>query len=427
MSGSLQPGDLYVHVADDGGILISPFDRRLSAWVTIERLAEEVQGVVARSRVIYLSTEGGSHLAAPASQLVHDAASSIAVAETDPLPETVREGGVTALISAAGVGATALLDDLMARGADLGQTADLGRTAVMAAASRGEVVTLRHLLDHGARLDTVDERGDTALTLATHFGHAEAVRVLLDEGADPDHRNNQGLDARSIADCQHHADVAAHLPAPAPGSAAGTPDRAPSARPDRWRFLRQPMVLEDAASGLVVRTADITVVRFLGLALAVVCLIIGGVAGKASDLLGGAIAAAFILTVSFTLAWVVGHSVLRVAGDSLQVRLPVGRQHPVDLGRVAAASFVTARRRVPALQLLQEDAGPHRTHGVQRWQGVTPPPTASDGRPLRCLNVALGPEYRRVLRRVAPTLLTGAAVLDDATRSELQAHLHGVD
>ncbi|MDQ2729512.1 MAG: ankyrin repeat domain-containing protein, partial [Actinomycetota bacterium] len=387
MSGSLRPGDLYVHAADDGGIFVSPADRRLSAWVTLPRLADEVEAVGARSGVLYLSTERGSHLAAPAVAMVHEAASSMAVADTDPLPETIREGGMTALISAAGVGATDLLDDLIARGVDLGQTADLGRTAVMAAASRGQVTTLRHLLDAGAGVDAVDERGDTALTLAAHFGHANAVRVMLDAGADPTHRNGQG----------------------------GQP---PEAR-DRWRHLRQRMVLEDDRDGLTVRTVDALILRMLGLAFAVLCLILGASTGKASQVATGALVGAFLALFSFGLAWLYGRSALRIEGHALRVRSPFGWGRPVDLDRVTAAAFARPRR-FPVLQLLQDQAGPRRTYGVQSWQGVKPSPTTSDGRPLRCLNVALGPEHRRVLDRVAPSLLAGAVVLDDATRTQLQ-------
>ncbi|MGI8750880.1 MAG: ankyrin repeat domain-containing protein [Acidimicrobiales bacterium] len=422
MTGSLEPGDLYVHAADDGGIFVSPADRRLSAWVTLAHLADEIKAIEARSRVLYLSTERGSSMAAPAVAMVHEAASSIAVAETDPVPETIREGGVTALISAAGVGATDLLDDLIARGADLGQAADLGRTAIMAAASRGESTTLRHLLDAGAGVDTVDERGDTALTLAAHFGHPDAVRVLLAAGADPTHRNLQGFDARAAAERKTHTDVAALLPLPS-GRSPGV-EAEPPARRDRWRHLRQPLVLEDDSVGLTVRTVDSVILRVIGLGFAVLCLVLGATTGKAGEVATGAAIGAFLVVFTFGLAWLYGRSALRIEPHSLRVRSPFGWGHPVDLDHVSAAAFAGGRR-FPVLQLLQNDAGPHHGYGVQRWQGVTPPPTTSDGRPLRCLNVALGPEYHRVLHRVAPGLLAGTAVLDDATRTQLRAHLQG--
>ncbi|MDQ2760980.1 MAG: ankyrin repeat domain-containing protein [Actinomycetota bacterium] len=422
MSGSLQPGDLYVHAADDGGIFVSPADRRLSAWVTLSHLADEIEAVKARSRVLYLSTEGGSALAAPAVAMVHEAASSIAVAETDPIPETIREGGVTALISAAGVGATDLLDDLIARGADLGQTADLGRTAVMAAASRGESTTLRHLLDAGARVGTVDERGDTALTLAAHFGHPDAVRALLSAGADPTHRNLQGFDARAAAERKGHTDVAALLPPPSGGSPAA--EVGPPAARDRWRRLRQRMVLEDDNAGLTVRTFDALILRVYGPVLAASCLILGAATGKAGEVAAGVAVGAFTLLFFFGLAWGYGRNALRIEAHSLRVRSPFGWGRPVDLDHVRAAAIARGRR-FPVLQLLQDEAGAHHTYGAQRWRGITPPPTSSDGRPLRCLIVALGPEYRRVLHRVAPGLLAGGALLDDATRTQLQTHQQG--
>jgi len=323
---------------------------------------------------------------------------------------------VTALISAAGVGAIGLLDDLIARHADLEQREDLGRTALMVAASKGQAESMRRLLDAGARLDPVDNHGCTALILAANFGWTEAIRFLLDHGADPSARDRKGRDARASAELGGHPAAAALLPSTA-SSSRGAVRRA-------WTTLTAPLhsrtVLVDEPGELVVRAYDGAVLRLPGLAIGMLCVIIGAATGSLTGLWQGAVVGAVLLVWFFALGAILDRQALRVAGPLLQTRSLRWRP-PVDLRRVAAAHVFPRFRFVPAIQLLQPDRGAARPVGGMRWAGVQPPPTGPDGKPLRCLLVPLGPAAPLVMQRVAPFLTDNGAVLDQQTRAWLAA------
>ncbi|MHB1534707.1 MAG: ankyrin repeat domain-containing protein [Acidimicrobiales bacterium] len=418
----LGPDDLYVHVADDGGIFVVAADRGLSAWVTLAGLRARVEDPVSHGGTIYLSTEKGSWLGAPAAQIVADCGARWV--QVDPLSETRRQGGVTALISAAGVGSISLLDDLLARHADLEACDDLGRTALMAAASKGEVATLRRLIDAGATLDHTDRQGSSALVLAAYFGWADAVRVLLDSGADPTLRDHHGKDARTNAEDRGHPKVAAMLPAPPAGGVRAGVVRAGSA--GRWRrlgWLRTRPVLVDEPDELVVRTFDGFVLRVMGLGVLIVSLIIGAASVSLSGLAHGAAAGVFMLAFCWALGWLGSRQAVRVSGTSLQTRFPLRWKPAIDLREVAAAHYIPRMRAWPALQLLQADRGSLRPVGVQRWQGVEPKPTGPGGGALRCLMVPLGPAYGRVLNRVAPILDHYGTIFDPYTRAQTDSYL----
>ena len=409
----LGPDDVYVHVADDGGIFVSPADRRLSAWVTLDDLRTVVAKVERGPGALYLSTESGSWLGAPAVQLVMDSGATIM--EMEAIAETKREGGVTALIAAAGVGAVGLLDDLLARHADVEQREDLGRTALMVAASRGETTTLRHLIDAGANLDATDHRGASSLILAAYFGHGEAARLLIDAGADPAIRDRSGKDAQATAEAQGRSEVAAQLPASPSG---------PLRSRDRLRFLRSKPVLTDGPDELVVRTFDAAVLRAPGIVVAVLLVIIGAATGKAAELGRGALTGVVVLALFWGLGWFAGRQGLRVRGTTVQTRFPLRWKAPVDLDHVVAAHYIPRLRSSPALQLLQADRGSLHPAGGLRWQGVTPKPTGPDGEALRCYVIPLGAASSLVLDRVAPVLLGRDVTLDSPTRAQLESHRH---
>ncbi|MBO0728954.1 MAG: ankyrin repeat domain-containing protein [Acidimicrobiaceae bacterium] len=412
------PGDLYVHVADDGGIFVVGEDRRLSAWVTLDDLKARLDSVVANSGTVYLSTERGSWIGAPAAQAVADCGAKWV--QVDALPEVQRQGGVTALISAAGVGAIGLLDDLIARHADLEQREDLGRTALMVAASKGQVESMRHLLDAGARLDPVDNHRCSALILAANFGWTEAIRFLLDNGADPAARDYKGRDARAAAELAGHPDAAALLPA-----SASSPPFSTRGFRHAWRTwtapLRSRTVLVNEPDELVVRMVDGALLRIPGVLIAVVCVIIGAATGSLRGLWEGAAVGAVFLALLFAYGAILDSRALRVAGSLLQTRSLWRWSRPVDLRRVAAAHVVPRLRTGPALQLLQADRGPKRAVGIERWGGVQPPPTGPDGEKLRPYLVPLGPAAHLVMQRIAPVLEDNGAVVDEQTRAWIAA------
>jgi ankyrin len=78
------------------------------------------------------------------------------------------------------------------------------------AARAGNVPIIRDLIAHGAQVDNSDEIGSTALQWAAAWKHPEAITALLDAGADIHHQNEDGDTALSKA-VKHQSNDAAHV------------------------------------------------------------------------------------------------------------------------------------------------------------------------------------------------------------------------
>ena len=80
----------------------------------------------------------------------------------------------------------AIVQLLVAHGADVKTRSKVGETALMDAAARGDLAAVRLLLERGADVNAVDHRGYTALIFAAHYDAdaVELVRLLLARGAD---------------------------------------------------------------------------------------------------------------------------------------------------------------------------------------------------------------------------------------------------
>jgi hypothetical protein len=76
--------------------------------------------------------------------------------------------------------------------------ADYG-TELLDAAAKGATAKVEQLLAKGASLEAKDKNGRTALMLAAQHGHAETVRVLLEKGASADDRDARGYTAYGLA------------------------------------------------------------------------------------------------------------------------------------------------------------------------------------------------------------------------------------
>ena len=68
-----------------------------------------------------------------------------------------------------------------------------GETPLMRAAARGHTEIVQRLLAKGARVDATTDVGNTALMFAAARGRVEMLRLLMTSGARPDHRNKYGL------------------------------------------------------------------------------------------------------------------------------------------------------------------------------------------------------------------------------------------
>jgi uncharacterized protein len=99
--------------------------------------------------------------------------------------------GATPIQLAALNGSAAMLDRLLAAGAD--PNAPLtrsGDTALMIASRTGKVDAIRVLLDHGAKINTQETwGGTTALMWAVSEKHPEVARLLVERGADVNARS----------------------------------------------------------------------------------------------------------------------------------------------------------------------------------------------------------------------------------------------
>jgi ankyrin repeat protein len=70
---------------------------------------------------------------------------------------------------------------------------------LMAAANKGDLAKVKDLVDKGAYPNYHNEGGSTPLIEAVYGGHAEVVKYLLEKGADPNARKNDGAAALGFA------------------------------------------------------------------------------------------------------------------------------------------------------------------------------------------------------------------------------------
>jgi ankyrin repeat protein len=108
------------------------------------------------------------------------------------------------LVAAAWFDRVAMIDWLLARGADVSRH---GAHALRNAANAGRTAAVRHMVSLGAPIDACDERGWTPLMMAAWQGHTETVRILLDLGADRSLCDRSGRRAVDWAREAKHAEI----------------------------------------------------------------------------------------------------------------------------------------------------------------------------------------------------------------------------
>jgi uncharacterized protein len=125
-----------------------------------------------------------------------------------------RTGALTPLMVAASNGSAAVVQTLLAAGADPNLRATDGSTALMTAAGSGSVEAVKALLDHGADVNAQETaRGETALMFAAAANRAPVVSLLIKRGA------NAALPSRLIA--LTRAAEYGERPAAGPATASG--------------------------------------------------------------------------------------------------------------------------------------------------------------------------------------------------------------
>ena len=137
-------------------------------------------------------------------------------------------GGSTALISAARVGSTAVVRELLRHGADASKaTRDKGNPPLFWAAAGGHLEVVDLLLGAGASPSQVNANGDSALMWACRSGAgASAAALLRAAPALIGAQNATGMTALMCAAAGGHAEVVAALLSPerAPPADTETPD-----------------------------------------------------------------------------------------------------------------------------------------------------------------------------------------------------------
>jgi len=121
--------------------------------------------------------------------------------------------GATALITAARSGYDKICKSLITHKADVNALDKYDSTALMDAARWGHKTTCALLIDHGAIVDARSKNGSTALLDACPNGQLskEMIELLVASGADVNAHKNDGLTALMIAACNGRNEICEFL------------------------------------------------------------------------------------------------------------------------------------------------------------------------------------------------------------------------
>lgn len=184
-SGALPPladGDVYVYLHGNGAIFVRYGDGR-SMLVPLDELLSVATGCHAAGHRVVAAWDS-TPIALDVVQRLRAAGLPVVEADVTQPPHTWNEG-TDALIEAAAVGTDHLLDDLIARGADIHHQDDSGSTALHHAAANGNLHAVDALVAAGADRDLVNRQGFTPHMLAMACRQQEAAQRLETVGADP--------------------------------------------------------------------------------------------------------------------------------------------------------------------------------------------------------------------------------------------------
>jgi len=121
-------------------------------------------------------------------------------------PNAVDATGKSAIIYAAALGFTAIVQRLLDAGVDVNARYGNDLTVLMWAAGYADGAgvldaenVVKLLLDRNADINAADDRGRTALMIAAELDHAAIVDLLVKHGADRSITDKQGKNALDLA------------------------------------------------------------------------------------------------------------------------------------------------------------------------------------------------------------------------------------
>lgn len=193
---------LYVHLANDGGIFTIWGDTGEEAWITRQRLRQELEKIKNANGMVLYSRDDPkndpSEIAFESFKLIPELELPVKLTD-EPHPSTQFGGGATTLMAAAYNGDEEVAADLVERGTDLEAKDEDGQTPLMYAANAGQTAIVGLLLDRGADVNARDKQSSTPIMFAAQHGHAETVRRLLEAGPDLDVQGDHGFTALGFA------------------------------------------------------------------------------------------------------------------------------------------------------------------------------------------------------------------------------------
>jgi ankyrin repeat protein len=164
-----------------------------------------------RPEVVTLLIDRGAELNVFEAAAVGDSARLRQLVAADAsLVHSFSGDGFTALMLAAYFGHAAIVDELLARGADVSAVSrnPMRLQALHSAAAGGHLAVVRALVCGGADVNARQQHGFTPLHAAAANGAAAMVSYLLERGADPDAASDGGQTPLDLALAQGHAEAA---------------------------------------------------------------------------------------------------------------------------------------------------------------------------------------------------------------------------
>jgi ankyrin len=120
---------------------------------------------------------------------------------------TCNANGLNALHLAAKEGHVNIVNELIARGANVDSATKKGNTAMHIASLAGQLEVVKILVQNGAKINMQSQTGFTPLYMAAQENHLPVVKYLIDKGANSTLATEDGFTPMAVALQQGHTEV----------------------------------------------------------------------------------------------------------------------------------------------------------------------------------------------------------------------------